>query len=129
MKWWKRLWARPSVAQLPTPGNSHQSDLVRAQTTTSRILAQTGDWTKEDLMNLALQFLREVTMATEPRADSPDNPALQFGVQLGIDCSAIGWDHAEASAIRILSRPGWTEPEPAVMNLALQFLRVHSTTK
>jgi hypothetical protein len=127
MNWWKRLWVRPSVAQ--SPRNSLRSDLVRAQTTTSRILAQTADWTKDDLMNLALQFLREVAMATEPRADPPDNPALQFGVQLGIDCSAIGWDRAEASAIRILSQPGWSEPEPAVMNLALQFLRVHSTTK
>jgi hypothetical protein len=80
-------------------------------------------------MNLARQFLQEVLMVKERRADPPDNPTLQFGMQLGIDCSDIGWDRAEAAAIRILSRPGWTEPKPAIMNLALQFLRVHSTTQ
>lgn len=123
MKWWKRLWAKPSnlPAQEAPPPFDLDRALPRAQHTVCEILAMQGAQPRDDLVNLAYLFLRG-WITDRDASDTPDNPSLALGMQFGVDSSAIGWNLAWETATRILGRPDWIEPEPGVMNLALQYV-------
>jgi hypothetical protein len=123
MKWWKWLWAKPS--HLPPLAAPPPGDPARAQHTVCEILTRQGAQPRDDLVNLAYLFFQG--WMTDISSDTPDNPTLALGAQLGVDSSAIGWNLAWETATRILSRPDWIEPEPGVMNLALQYVWLNTS--